>query len=341
MVAMVKQARDRSGLDTKSVCRAGNLPYASVRRWEKRQDAGLAPVLPPGPRPVAPADWAGLLGRILALHHGRKRTRGTGGLVAQYRGKASRRRIRAMVREVRELRNRQLDAALRRLQWHRPGAVWATDTTEILIPGFGKVQVQTIRDLASRYLMAPALDHDPNGAEVAARIDAHAREHGAPLFLKLDNAGNENAPEVLAVLDKWGIIPLNSPKAYPQYNGAVEEAQGEIQGAFAAFLARNPEWRPDAPGILETVAGNVAHNLNHNGRDVLRGKCSCRTFDPGRKRSMFTRRYRKEVADTITRNAAVILGGTRNPTRNQAAKAWRLAAEQWLLDAGFLTEKAS
>jgi hypothetical protein len=338
MVEMVKQAKERSGLGTKNVCRAGALPYSSVRRWEGRLDAGLAPVQPRGPRPVEPEDWAALLGRILALHHGRKRTHGTGNLVAGYRGKASRRQVLAMVAAVRSKRNRQADAARRRLEWHQPGTVWATDTTEIEFPGSGKFQAQTVRDLPSRYLFAPGTDHVPSGAEIAAWLEELFKEHGAPLFLKLDNAANENAREVLDLLGRWHVIPLNSPKGYPQYNGGIEHDQGELQAAALAVFARNPGSSPEHRGLCAALG---AQDLNHNGRDSLRGKCSCRVFNPGRRRSMFTRRQRKEVAVTVTSNAAAILGGIADPTPAQAAKAWRLAVEQWLFDAGFVTEKAS
>jgi len=338
---MVKEARQRHGIGTAAVCAAAGLPCTTVKRWEARLDAGLAPVQQRGPRPVEPVDWAGLEGRILALRHGRKRTHGTGALVAEFRGTVSRRDLLAMVAAARDERNDQAAQATRHLEWHRPGSVWATDTTEVDIPGFGKLRIQSVRDLASRYTFAPGADHVPVGAEIAAWLEPLIDGHGTPLFLKLDNAANENAPEVLALLARRGIIPLNSPTYYPKYNGGVERGQDEFQAEFAAFLARNPGWRPDAPGQAETVAANTAHALNHRHRDVLGGRCACRVFDPGRKRCMFTKRQRKEVAETITHNASVILGGIADPTVHQARRAFRIAAEHWLANAGIVTEKAS
>jgi hypothetical protein len=56
---------------------------------------------------------------------------------------------------------------------------------------------------------------------------------------------------------------------------------------------------------------------------------------------MFTKRQRKEVAETIAHNASVILGGIADPTVQQARRAFRIAAEHWLANAGIVTEKAS
>jgi len=335
---MVKEAKQRHGIGTAAVCAAAGLPCTTVKRWEARLDAGLAPVQPRGPQPVEPVDWAGLDERILALHHGRKRTRGTDALVAEYRGFVSRRKLRSMVAAARDEQNDQDAQATRHLQWHRPGAVWATDTTEIEFPGSGKFQAQTVRDLPSRYMFAPGTGHVPTGAEIAAWLESLFEEHGAPLFLKIDNAANENAPEVLALLRRWFVIPLNSPTYYPKYNGGIENGQDELQAAALAAFARSPGLSPEHHGLCASLG---AHDLNHRHRDVLGGRCACPVFKPGRKRCMFPKRQRKEVAETITHNASVILGGIADPTVQQARRAWRIAAEQWLANAGIITEKAS
>ena len=337
-IQVVKAARIKYDLGTAAVCQAAGLPCSTVKRWETRLDAGLLPVQPPGPQPVIPVDWATLDAQILALHHGRKRTRGTGGLVAEYQGRVSRRTLQAMVAAARDEQNDDARSATRHLNWNLPHTVWASDTVKVDNPGGGQLQVQTVRDLASRYTFVPATDHVPAGAEIAAWLEGLFQEHGAPLFLKLDNAANENASEVLLVLTDWLVIPLNSPTQYPKYNGGVEHAQGEIQAEFAAILGPNPDQATGFPAYAGACVANAAHELNHRHRPILAGRCACQAFNPGRKRSMVTRRQRKEVAHYIMKNAAVILDGIDNPTVQQVRRAMRLTIEDWLASNGYVTE---
>lgn len=334
----MKEARNQHALSTAAVCRAAGLPCSTVKRWEARLEAGLPPVQPPGPHPVIPVDWATLDEQILALHHGRKRTRGTGELVGAYQGSVSRRTLQAMVAAARDEQNDRAAQATRHLEWNLPRSVWASDTTEVENPGAGKLQVQTVRDLASRYTFAPVTDHVPTGAEIAAWLEGLFHEHGAPLVLKLDNAANENAAEVLRVLAAWLVIPLNSPRHYPKYNGSAEHTQNEIQQAFAAILGQTPGQAACTPAHAGACVANAAHELNHRHRAVLAGHCACRVFNSGRKRSMVSRRQRKEVAHRIMQNAAAILDGIADPTVHHARRAMRLATEDWLATHGYVTE---
>jgi len=48
------------------------------------------------------------------------------------------------------------------------------------------------------------------------------------LFLKRDNGSKLNSKEVAEVLQKYKVIPLNSPAYFPQYNGAQREAKKEL-----------------------------------------------------------------------------------------------------------------
>ena len=55
--------------------------------------------------------------------------------------------------------------------------------------------------------------------------------------------------EVDELLSAAMVIPLNSPRCYPQYNGSMERSQREIKKTLAqhakapsAFLAYRPKW---------------------------------------------------------------------------------------------------
>ncbi|MDD4061494.1 MAG: hypothetical protein PHW08_12445 [Kiritimatiellae bacterium] len=72
------------------------------------------------------------------------------------------------------------------------------------------------------------------------------------------------------MLDAWCVMPLNSPVAYPQYNGAVEHAQDELQ----SLLAQAAIPSPCPPEHAAAHIGRAAHEINHNRRASLKGKCS-------------------------------------------------------------------
>ena len=315
-------------------CLAAGVPYATHKRWKARVLAGLPPVGKPGPCPVGPLDEDTLLEQIRALAHGFKRTHGTGKLYATWRPGISRRDLQVRVKVVRDEENAARAETTRHLEWIRPGSVWATDTTEVAVGG-QKYHIQTVRDLASRYTLTPHTSHVPTDEENARMLEDQFRRYGAPLFLKRDNGSNENGPAIARVLAAWGIIPINSPVAYPQYNGAVERAQDEIQDALAADLIP----APCLPAHAAAHLGRVAHDLNHRRRASLRGRCACELFHPNRRHAIVTRGQRKEVAEELMQDAAVILAEVEVPTRRQAQKAWRLVVEDWLLNNGYVVEK--
>lgn len=330
----IRHIQETEQVSAARVVRAAEIPPTTFNRWEQNLAEGHPSVREPGPTPTGPYDVEELMDKIRALSHGRERTRGTGELIEEYEDLASRRTIQAGVREVRGKINAAKDRATRHLEWHIPGSVWATDTTETVVGG-KKYYVQTIRDLASRYIITPHLNHIPTDEEVARMLAEAFRCHGAPLFLKRDNGSNENGPKVAAVLADWHVLPLNSPVAYPQYNGAVERAQDEIQKKLAA--ADIP-----APCTLEHAAAHIAraaHELNHSPREVIGGECACIRFHNGKTGAKVTLKQREEVKKKIMEIAADILAETGDRTKADAPKAWRKAVEQWLIQTGQVTEK--
>ena len=203
----VADIRAKEGVPASRACEAAGVPYATYKRWRARADAGLPPVRSPGPAPCGPLDAARLERDILALAHGLRRTRGTGALYEEYRSGISRRDLLRRVASFRLALNAAEGASVRRPEWRRPGAVWATDTVEVDVGG-GRQHVQTVRDLASRYTLAPHTGGVPTDAEVAAMLREAFRLYGAPLFLKRDNGANLNGPEVAAALaaDRKSVV---------------------------------------------------------------------------------------------------------------------------------------
>ena len=104
--------------------------YASFMRWRQRIASGKPPLRRPGPKKIAPLNLGDLTRKIKALDHGKKRSRGTGGLHTSYKDTVSRRELNAMIASVRREENRKRDDQRCRLIWHQADLVWALDGYE-------------------------------------------------------------------------------------------------------------------------------------------------------------------------------------------------------------------
>ena len=325
------QHKQEHGVPFTAQCRVANLPYSTFQRWQTRVRQARAPVCRPGPAPVGTPDWGRLLPDLLALDHGRQRTRGTGALWRQYQDQISRRDLQAWVAYVRDAVRDEAEANTLHIEWLTPGLVWAMDAVDIIghIEG-GKQQFQTIQDLASRFKFEPLGARNLCGDEIAGALHGLFRQHDPPLFLKRDNGGNQNHPAIDDILAQFWVIPVNSPLAYPQYNGGVEHAQGEIQQQ----VARRNEYRPAIPvAHLEAYTAAATADLNHRPRPCLGGQTACAVFTSSRGQGMVDRRQRKGVTDELIVLAGEFLDScsARGNQQERAAKAWRLAVFSWLL----------
>lgn len=112
---------------------------------------------------------------------------------------------------------------LARLEWTRPGSVWAIDHAQPPLAIAGKYDhLLAVRDLASGQQLGwePIRQADAaTSVEVLARLFA---EHGPPLVLKSDNGKALTAGGVPALLAAHEVTPLVSPVYRPQYNGSCE-----------------------------------------------------------------------------------------------------------------------
>jgi transposase InsO family protein len=325
-VKQSEQIRRDTGVTFAAQCGAAGISYSSFMRWRARARRREEPVRRPGPGPVGFRDWDRLVADILALHHGRRRTRGTAALLERYRGRLSRREVTAWVRHVRQNLADEQAAETVHIEWKASGLVWAMDGVELT--GLGGSDLQTVQDLGSRYKFPPLAADSLCGESIAGLLDGLFRRFGPPLFLKRDNGGNQNHQAVNDVLATYGVIPVNSPLAYPRYNGGIEHAQGEFQRVLAD-LARGHSVLPEEH--LEAYAAAAAGQLNHQTRPCLGHRTACEVFNAGRTSTMIDRRERKEVTDELIVMAAGYLELADDWRLVTAMKAWRLAVETWLL----------
>ena len=314
----VQVLHEKVGGSYREVVEAVGLPWASYQRWSARLRQDQPPVQAPGPKKDVQLNLPLLLEEVQQMKHRQRRSFGTGRLYEAHREEISRRGLQELVHSERRQRKAEKRRSLRKITWHVPGLVWAIDGTEI-----GDIQLLHMQDLASHYKFDPQADASLPGEQVAAYLEQVIAIHGPPLILKRDRGGNLRHAAVQAVLEKHLIIPLDSPRHYPPYNGAMEHAQGEIKGIHRVG--------PALAGVALECHTAAAHALNHRRRPSLQGRTACAVFGQAHQAMQpYTRQKRKEVIDWIKQEALAILQGGGSSSAQASEKAWRSAVESWL-----------
>lgn len=327
---MIEEMRKKFSLSYASLAEQLGLGYTTLMRWKRRLAAGRDAVGKRGPKKVRPLDLAELKEKIQGMDHGRKRSRGTGGLHREYGGSISRRELNAMVREVRSDTNRKRTAETCRVSWLLPNLAWAMDDCKKnRMVESAPLHLHEPTDLCSRYRLPPlASARLASGEEVAGHMAYLFYRFGPPLFCKRDNGGNLNHTAVDEVLGDALVIPINSPPVTPEYNGAVEHTQGE----FKSYLERW-RWKADTVKEFSLLAETAAHDLNHQPRRCLEGRTACFTYFADN-RLRYPKRKRKAIYCWIRDLASDI--SARAGKSVITPSAWRVAAKQWLLKNGMI-----
>ena len=151
-------------------------------------------------------------------------------------------------------------------------------------------------------------------------------------------APRSNGQAVDGVLEKYLVIPLNSPAYYPPYNGAMERAQRELKEGLLQKLAGLARHDRSLLELLEAYGAQAVGELNHKRRRSLKGQTSCEVFQLGKPiLRVYNRRKRKEVFDSIKNLAVKIVAEMEGGPTRQASTAWRIAVETWLRRNGIIT----
>jgi len=335
LIEQVETIRTEVGGSYRQVIEAAGLPWATFHRWTARLRNEEPFVQTPGPKKEVQLNLEDLLAQVRQLKHRRRRSFGTTELYGAHKDQVSRRQLQKLVKIDRGQSKAAKRARMRRVTWLVPGLTWAMDSMRI-----GPVDLQQVQDLASRYKFEPFLAKSLSGAQVAEHLERLIEAHGPPLILKRDRGSNLQDDAVREVLEKHLIIPLDSPRQYPPYNGAIERAQREMKEALEAQS-------PLADLALANHAA-AAHHMNHHPRPCLDGRTACAVFEAGREAmKAYTRPKRKEVIDWIRREALDILrrNGLSGADLSAVAlakadaqdAAWRRAVESWLHRNGAIT----
>jgi len=333
ILAMASGVATQCGISLSRVCKTMGVPHSNVRRWMKRLRDGETLVSLPGPPVFTSQDMNdAILQDVKSMKHCKHRSYGSSGVHARYRGRISRRNIDKVIKNERACVVSETKKHQYKVQWHASDVVWAVDDTEFIRNNDnGKITFHQVRDLASRYIFPPMESKNvPDGESVAGNLEKLFKKHGAPLFLKRDNAGNFNNEFVDAVLAKYGVLPLNSPPAYPQYNGAEERGQGELKNTLKNMLDGTEGWSLDT---IAPFVQNAAHELNHYYRPCLGNQTACHTR--ATTKVSFTLNQRKNIYQLVMNKRDIIL--EENGEKVSPMSAWRKAAVQWLSENGLVT----
>jgi hypothetical protein len=258
----------------------------------------------------------------------------------KYEFNLSQRALNELVRQARADVNRNIRRHMIRIEWLVPNLAWAMDDCELAhenIIGARKGCFQQSSDLASRYRFDPIGGAcKPHGEEIAGHLSRTIDLNGPPLFLKRDNVSNQNDTKVNDVMAEHMIIPFNNPLEYPKFNGAVEEAQHELQDCLRQRLAISP----CQIGMIETLAQAAVNELNHRPRPCLNGRYACQVFSDLGKWKHFSKRERGLIFDWLIKTKKDILSSMGNPVHPASHEsAWRSAIKVWLSMNGYIKIK--
>jgi len=310
------------------LCRVVGVPYGSFRRWKARLAQGAPARSRPGPKKVVPLSLEELRGAVDGLDHGGQRSRGATALYRQYQTQISRRELAILIATVRRALAQQHQAALCHITWQVPGLVWSLDDTELARSPHQVLRLHQVQELASRYKFRPWVGERILGETVAEHLEQLFRQHGAPLVLKRDNGGNLNQHAVDVVLARYWVVPLNSPRQYPPYNGGMERAVRELKAPLREKLRASG---PLPAAEVQHWAELLAHDLNHRPRRSLQGQVACRVFQDARLAlQAYTLRKRREVFDAINALTWTLMQAQEVCTQDEADMIRRVAVQAWL-----------
>ena len=303
------------------------VPCATVLRWRARSQAGAALLEKPGPKKLEPVDPETVKARIAQLEQGPRRTAGTGALYAQLSDALSRRRFQELVAEERQ---NQFDH-MKRIQWLVPGVAWSIDTTEY---GPEKIKITPVRDLASKYqLPTPLVAPSEEGNKIAFYLEQMFRRQGPPMFLKRDLGSPLNCQAVDEVLERFHVLPLNSPPGYPKYNGAMERSMRDLHAAL-------DEQRWKALQIPITVEVELAtHQLNHRRLRSLGNGTPCQVYHDPARRLRLHGASRQRIFREVFAQFWYVIDHMPNRNRHTTNAAWRMVVETWLRRQGWISVK--
>jgi len=334
-VKTVERLKEKTGYPYERVCAAVRLNHSRFKRWKKRLARGEPGIKLPGPKKVVPIEPGVLQREMENLHHCRKQSHGTLGIIRTLSYGISRRELLYHVAMARYDAYKEHERNMRRIHWLISGAVWSMDDSEFYRDIQGNKQyLHNMYALGSSYRFRSIAGDMACGESIAGNLAAQFDQYGPCLFLKRDNAGNLNHGAVNDVLKEYYVMPLNSPSYYPQYNGSMESSQTDLK---AAIRDRLSPYDTCTLTELDSCAEAASHDLNHRSKRSLKGRTPCQAFLESMTRlKKYTKRKRREIYELILEHTDRIFNRMRDNTTKAFQSAYRIAVETWLRKNGFI-----
>lgn len=297
---------------------------STLRRWARRAATGhkLRTRSGPAVAPVAPETAAAALDVVKQL----------GGQIG----------VRALAHQVPALSRSQASElkhqALSELERARKAdAVRIEVTVPGILRGFDAMHVVTTD--GPRWLLIAADASVPfrttglvvehyDGPSVALALETDILRHGAPLAYRLDRWRAHSTDEVLAVLQKYGVLVLHGPPYYPRFYGQLERQNREHRRILGARVVPSPD-------ILPALSDDMLRAVNELWPRPRLGWRTARQVWDNRVRVEENRdELREEVTDRARRIAR------ESKTRDVPADFFeRLAIERALEKRGYLRRR--
>lgn len=235
---IVETAREiqAAGSDLTEYLRVIAVPVSTFGLWAR--DAAAGKLVPQPPRPLSLEETTfriHLCEEMKMLKHRRNKTFGLDQLWARSRGKITRDAFREMANEVRIQVNRELRAGMLRYEFPFPDVAHSLDFVNL------PREVQTnsrrymirVLDDCTRCTLRKEVTLSKGAIVGGAFVHEHLKSGPLPLVFKYDR--EFDTPQFENLLLSFRIVPLPSPRAYPQGNGKNERANGDVQGNMKLF----------------------------------------------------------------------------------------------------------
>lgn len=222
---------------------------------------------------------------------------------------------------------------VRRLAWHKAGAVWATDHVVPPNPIDGvNTAVLAVRDLATGQQLAwqPVPDQTSPIAETV--LQSLIDRYGPPLVLKSDNGSAFISKNFSAMLDAFSIAWLPSPPRSPWYNGGCEAGNGSLRTRTDHFAEPDGVWTSASLARAQKQANELTRPLGFLGPTPNQRWAE---------REPITAQQRAAFLTAVCRCRRDILAEEKDrlnlQNKNHKRKLQRQAVKRALLDCGLLT----
>jgi transposase InsO family protein len=203
--------------------------------------------------------------------------------------------------------------------------MWSEDGTGFKERGCKK-ELLIAQDEHARFKVNTRLVDGPAREEdVVSYLEEAFQRYGPPLVIKHDGDAIFHGHRMRGLLERYEVLELTGPRAYPQYNGKKERSIRDVKSYERALR------RSGRKLTLRGCLDEAIHDLNEERpRPVLGGHTAREVFTQDKIKLPHRRRLRKEVDRTEQR----LLAAARSRWEQRSAR--RRAIEEVLLRYGLM-----